>query len=162
MTSICQIKIESKYSTTPRDKLVRPVRHNYFLWWCSEWNLRGFQSYCASFSGPVNFNFSHFPNCKLYHHYWISILGASETESFKSTPDFSEWPRSNLTWVTVDETWLDCGSLFFLFHNSGTPVDPTLSSRCDTIGTNHNWTGLWFLIFDERRPTYPAHQTTRL
>ena len=31
---------------------------------------------------------------------------------------------------------------FFLFHDNGTPIDPTLSSRCDTVGTNFNWTGL--------------------
>ena len=31
---------------------------------------------------------------------------------------------------------------FFLFHDSGTTIDTTLSSRCDTIGTNYNWTEL--------------------
>ena len=36
---------------------------------------------------------------------------------------------------------------FFLFHDCGAPIDPTLSSRCDTIGTNHIWTKLWFLTW---------------
>ena len=31
---------------------------------------------------------------------------------------------------------------FFLFQDSGTPIDTTLSSRCDMIGTNQNWTEL--------------------
>ena len=35
--------------------------------------------------------------------------------------------------------------LFFLFRSCGTLIDPTLSSRCDTIGTSHNWTKLSFL-----------------
>ena len=81
--------------------------------------------------------------------YKITIVSlfydASETEYYNSTPDFSEWSRTNLIWVTVDETWLDCGSLFFLLQNGGTPVDPTLSSRRDTTGTDHKWTELWFL-----------------
>ena len=52
-------------------------------------------------------------------------------------------------------------AFFFLFHKNGAPIDTTLSSRCDTIGTNHNWTELWFLIIDERQCTYPAHHTMR-
>ena len=123
---------------------MRPVRLIFF-WWCYEWNLRNFQFDCATFSWPVNFSSGHFLNCMLYNHNWVAFLGASETESFISTPDFSDWSRTNLTWATMDETWLDCGSLFFLFHDSGTPIDPTLSSRCDTIGTDHKWTELWFL-----------------
>ena len=124
---------------------MRPVRPIHFLWWCYEWSSRVFRFYCASFSWPVNFSFGHFPNCEFYNHYWIFIFGASETEYFDSTQGFSKRSRTNLTWVTVDETWLDCGSLFCLFHNCGTPIDPTLSARCDTNGTNHIWTELWFL-----------------
>ena len=155
--------MEPKKSTiTPRDKLVRPVRLHCFLLWCFEWSLWVFKFYCATFSRPVDFNFGHFLNCELFNHYCILILGASETEYLNLTPNFSKWSCTNLTLVTVDETWLDCGPLFFLFHNCGTPIDPTLSSRCDTSWENYNWTGLWFLIFDERRLTYPAHHTTPL
>ena len=139
VTSLCQHKFELK-STTPRDKLVQPVRHIiHFLWWCYEWSLPIFQFYCATFSRSDNFGSGQFPNCKIYNHYWISIRGASVTEYHKSTPDFCKWSRASLTWAIVDETWLDCGALFFLLHYCDTPIDPTLSSRSDTIGTNHIW-----------------------
>ena len=117
----------------------------HFLWWCYVWTLPVFHFFCATFPWPVNFSFGHLPNCELYNHIWISFLGASKTEYLKPTPDFPEWSRTILPWVTVDEPWLDCGSQFFLFHDCSTPIDPTLSSRCDTMGTNHNWTELWFL-----------------
>ena len=135
--------IRTKIIYHPRDKLVQRARLLYFLWWCYEWSLRFFQFFRAT-SWPVIFSFGHFPNCKLYNHYWISILGASETEHLKSTPDYSKWSRTNLTWVTVDETWLDCGA-YFLFHGCGTSFDPTLSFCRDTIGTDHNWTDLYLL-----------------
>ena len=43
----------------------------------------------------------------------------------------SPWMRRDLT-----------VALYFFYHDSGTPIDPKLYSRCDTIGTNYNWTGL--------------------
>ena len=150
LTSICQYNLEPKKSTTTRATNWCDQWGTIFLWWCHEWSLGVFKFYCATFSWPVNFNFGHFLKGELYNHYWIFILGAREPEYFNSTPDFSKWPRTNLTWATVDETWLDCGSLIFHFHDSGTPIDPTLSSRCDAIGENYNWTELWFLIFDEQ------------
>ena len=100
------------------------------------------------------------PNCLLSNHNWILFLGAIQTEYIKSTPDFSEFSRTRLTWVTVNGTWLDCSSLFFLFHNCGTPIDPTLSSRCDTIETKLDW--IVILNIARRWFTYPAHQQTWL
>ena len=138
LTSLCQHKFEPKFTTRATNWCDQ--WGTFIFLWCNEWTLRVFQFYCATISWPVNFGFGRFPNCKLYNHNRISIHDASETEYIKSTPDFCKWSRAKLTWAIVDETCLDCGSLFFLLHYCGTPIDPTGSSRSDTIGTNRIWT----------------------
>ena len=46
--------------------------------------------FCASFSWTVDISFSYFPMHNLYNNNWILTHGASKTDFYKSTSDFSK------------------------------------------------------------------------